>query len=455
MEGLEGFPPAGAPGPDPIVPEPAGRSRGQAVRYLLAPDDLERNRLTVFFRLLLVIPHFIGLFLYALAVFFTVIVAWFAALFTGKVPDGLHRFMARFVRYSVQVNGYLYLAAESWPMFFADRAYAVDVEIPPAEPQGRWSIFGRIVLAIPAIMLSGALIGGGATGGGGTSSTNGSTHSGSFAISSVGLTAACAFCIWFAAVLTAKAPRGLRDAVAYAVGYSAQVYAYVLLLTSRYPDSDPLKSPASEHVESHAVALENSGDLRRSRVTVFFRLFLALPHFVWLALWAIAALIALIPLSLGTLFTGRPPARIHEFLCRFIAYSTHVNAFFWLTANPFPGFAGAPGSYPIEVQLPPPSVQNRWKTFFRWVLAVPAFIVASGLSGAFALAGFFGWWAALFTGRMPEGLRNLSLWALRYNAQLYAYSVFVTDRYPYAGPVVAFAPPTPEAAPLASPLPTG
>lgn len=450
MEGLEGFPPAGAPGPDPITPEPAQRSPGQPVRYLLAQDDLERSRLTVFFRLILTIPHFIALFLYGVAVFFAAIAAWFAALFTGKVPDGLHRFMARYVRYTTQVNAYLYLAAESWPMFFADRPYAVDIEVPPAEPQGRWSIFGRIVLAIPPILLSGALIGGGATGGGGGSG-GGSSSSGtnaSFAFSSVGLTAACALCIWFAAVFTAKAPRGLRDAIAYSIGYAAQVYAYVLLLTRRYPDSDPLKSPASEHVEPHVVAIEHSDDLRRSRVTVFFRAFLALPHFVWLVLWAIAALIALIPLSLGTLFTGRPPAGIHRFLCRFIAYSTHVNAFFWLTANPFPGFAGTPGSYPIEVQFPPPGVQNRWKTFFRWFLAIPAFLVASALSAALALAGVFGWWVSMFTGRMPEGLRNLSVWALRYNAQLYAYSVFVTDRYPYAGPVVAFAPPEPETSPL-------
>ena len=35
-------------------------------------------------------------------------------------------------------------------------------------------------------------------------------------------------------------------------------------------------------------------DLRRSRVTVFFRLPLAIPHFVWLALWAIAAVFAVI-----------------------------------------------------------------------------------------------------------------------------------------------------------------
>ena len=34
-------------------------------------------------------------------------------------------------------------------------------------------------------------------------------------------------------------PEGLRDAGAYAVGYSAQVSAFAFLLTDRYPDSTP------------------------------------------------------------------------------------------------------------------------------------------------------------------------------------------------------------------------
>ena len=33
-------------------------------------------------------------------------------------------------------------------------------------------------------------------------------------------------------------------------------------------------------------------DLRRSRLTVFFRLLLAIPHFIWWTLWTIAALLA-------------------------------------------------------------------------------------------------------------------------------------------------------------------
>ena len=61
---------------------------------LVVTDDLERSRLTVFFRLLLVIPHLIWLEIWGIAACVVVVISWFAALFTGRVPEGLHSFNA-------------------------------------------------------------------------------------------------------------------------------------------------------------------------------------------------------------------------------------------------------------------------------------------------------------------------------------------------------------------------
>ena len=38
----------------------------------------------------------------------------------------------------------------------------------------------------------------------------------------------------------------------------------------------------------------NDDELKRLRITVFFRALLAVPHFIWLLLWSIAALLAAI-----------------------------------------------------------------------------------------------------------------------------------------------------------------
>src|SRR6266478_339651 len=92
---------------------------------LIVTDDLRRSRLTVFFRLLLVIPHVIWLEIWGIAVAIVVLIAWFAALFTGRVPQGLHNFNASFLRYSTRVYGYLFLLADPWPPFSGSDPYPI------------------------------------------------------------------------------------------------------------------------------------------------------------------------------------------------------------------------------------------------------------------------------------------------------------------------------------------
>ena len=56
-------------------------------------------------------------------------------------------------------------------------------------------------------------------------------------------------------------------------------------------------------------------------------------------------------------------------------------AYLTLAADPYPGFTGRPGSYPIEVEIPEPGPQNRWVTGFRLLLAFPALLLADTLVG--------------------------------------------------------------------------
>jgi hypothetical protein len=227
-------------------------------------------------------------------------------------------------------------------------------------------------------------------------------------------------------------PPGFRDAQSYVLRYSAQVDAFLFLLTDRYPNSDPAVD--APPLPEHPVTLTVDDDLRRSRLTVFFRLLLAIPHVVWLVLWGVAVLFATIANWLVTLVRGRSPSALHRFLAAYIRYSIHVSAFLFLVGNPFPGFTGREGGYPIDVHMPPPAPQNRWVTGFRLVLALPALLVQSAIGGAGWAAALLGWFAVLATGRMPRGLRNLGAYSLRYTAQSSAYTYVLTDRYPYSGP---------------------
>ena len=179
----------------------------------------------------------------------------------------------------------------------------------------------------------------------------------------------------------------------------------------------------------HPIELDVRDDLRRSRVTVLFRAFLAIPHFLWLYLWAIAILFAWFMAWLGTLVGGRLPQPLHAFLEGFLRYSTHLNAYLNIVANPYPPFHGERG-YAVDLAVAPAERQNRWKTAFRLVLAIPAFVLASLLGQVLFLIAIGAWFIALFTARVPRGLRDFAAYCLRYQQQTYGYLLFLTDRYP-------------------------
>ena len=399
---------------------------------LVVEDDLARSRFTVFFRLLLAIPHLIWLFLWTLLALVLAVVTWGATLVRGRPPAGLHRFMCSYVRYQVHLGSYLALAANPYPPFNGEEGtYPIDVSLPEPASQARWKTLVRIFLAVPALLLSSAF-----GGSGGLRYTTGSRRSTGFSGGGA-LVGACAVLGWFSSLVRGRMPKGLRDAGAYGIGYTAQMLAYLLFVTDRYPNADPTAMLAGvDRPPEHPVRLVGDAhDLRRSRVTVFFRVLLALPHLVWLVLWGVAVVFAVIANWFVTLVRGTPAVSLHGFLSRFVRYRLHVYAYLSLAANPFPAFGGRAGTYPLDLVLPAPARQNRWKTGFRIVLVIPAAIVNGALGWGLVVAGFLTWFAALFTGSAPWGLRNLMAYALRYDAQTNSYALLLTDVYPHASPL--------------------
>jgi hypothetical protein len=389
---------------------------------LVVTGDLRRSRLTVFFRLLLVLPHLVWLGLWTIAAWTVAFPAWLVALFDGRLPRVFHDFLASYVRYGAHVAAYLFLAADRFPGFAGRPGYEVDVEIAPPSQQGRWSVAFRLLLAVPAMILAGNLA---SFGGGGTGSLY------------AGVGASAAFLGWFAALVLGRMPRGLRDLAAYAIGYGAHTGGYLLLLTDRYPNADPAVVVPGAELPEHPVRVEVTDTLSRSRLTVFFRLLLALPHVVWIVLWSLVVLVSLPFAWLVALVLGRLPVPLRRFYAAWVRYSAHVTAFGYLVGGPFPGFTGA--SYPIDIALEPAERQRRLSILFRGLLAIPAFTVSAAYGAALLVVAVLAWFASLVTGRMPGGLRNLGTVAVRYSAQTSAYLLFLTDRYPYAAPALPVA----------------
>lgn len=408
------------------------------IRLVVRDGDLRRSRLTVFFRLLLAIPALVWLVLWGIAAFVVAFVLWLAILIEGEAPAMLHDFVAGYLRYWAHVSAYVLLAANPYPGFRGSREYPVDLEIAPPARQSRWRTLFRLFLAIPAILLAAAL--GGAPSGGGwqfnTYDESGYGGGWSAWASVGGVAAVAAFLAWFVSLVRGQAPRGLRDVTAYSLSYSAQMSGYLLLLTDRYPSSDPALAETFAELPEHPVRMVVNDELERSRLTVFFRLLLAIPHILWLMLWTVALFFALIAAWFVALALGRVPSALHRFIAAYVRYSTHLGAYLTIVGRKFPGFLGRQGSYGIDLEIDAPVRQSRWKTLFRLILAVPALMLSSALNGALFLVAFLGWWYALVKGRMPEGLRNLGASCLRYTAQLDAYLFLLTPRYPYTSPVL-------------------
>jgi hypothetical protein len=187
--------------------------------------------------------------------------------------------------------------------------------------------------------------------------------------------------------------------------------------------------PAATERVQHPIRLVVTDDLQRNRLTVFFRLILAIPHVIWLFLWGIVATLAAIANWFATLVKGESPEGLHNFLATYLRYMTQVYAYILLIADPFPGFGGKPG-YPIEIEVDPPQPQNRWTVGFRIFLAIPAFIIAGIFGYLNRILALFSWFVALVLGRVPEGLRNVAAFALRFEQQTAGYTLLLNGRYP-------------------------
>src|SRR5215204_6311063 len=82
---------------------------------LEAPAEMARWR--PFVHWLLVIPHFLVLYVLEMVAGVCAFIAWFAILFTGKMPEGLAGLIAMFVRYQTRATTYALYLREPYPPF--------------------------------------------------------------------------------------------------------------------------------------------------------------------------------------------------------------------------------------------------------------------------------------------------------------------------------------------------
>ncbi len=176
------------------------------------PDHVARWRPLVLW--LLAIPLFVVQYVFGIAAQVVVFLGWFAALFTGALPDSFGRFLTGYLRFTWRTTAYLYALTTVYPSFElpmgdadpgGDMATMVIVRAPRLS---RLTVFFRLLLVIPQVIV----------------------------LYFVGIAAGVVTVVaWFAILITGHWPEGLRR---FFVGYhrwAARVSAYSFLLVDQYP----------------------------------------------------------------------------------------------------------------------------------------------------------------------------------------------------------------------------
>ena len=207
--------PEPAPAAAPTTPSPWATPPAAAApepprpQVLFARDVITKStRLTVAFRIILAIPQLLVLYALNIALEVMGLIGWFAALFTKRLPDGVHEFIANIVVYQLRVYAYVSLLTDRYPPFaFSDTDYDVQYKT-SQETLNRLAVFFRIVLAIPAFLLLGLVVLG-------------------YAVVLV--------VTWFIVLIIGRMPEPLFDASAGVLRYSARVTSYFWLVSPAYP----------------------------------------------------------------------------------------------------------------------------------------------------------------------------------------------------------------------------
>jgi hypothetical protein len=101
----------------PLSSEQLAEALPSQVLVGFAIEPPVQSRLTIFFRIILSIPLIIWSALLSVAAGFLVVVSWFAALFTGRVPAGIQEFNTDVLRYVTEVQAYSSVLVARWPGF--------------------------------------------------------------------------------------------------------------------------------------------------------------------------------------------------------------------------------------------------------------------------------------------------------------------------------------------------
>ncbi len=172
-------------------------------------------------------------------------------------------------------------------------------------------------------------------------------------------------------------------------------------------------------------------EAERNRLTVAFRVVLAIPALI--VLWVInttRALLFLPPLLL-ILFRNKYPRWWFDWNLQLLRFENRVVAYLLLLRDEYPS-TDEEQSVHLDIGYPDVASElNRGLPLVKWLLAIPHYVVLAVLGIAVTVTVVVGWFIVLFTGRLPRGLFDFTVGVLRWSNRVTGYAcILVTDVYP-------------------------
>jgi hypothetical protein len=186
---------------------------------------------------------------------------------------------------------------------------------------------------------------------------------------------------------------------------------------------------------TYPVTLDLAAPLEVARWRPLVHWLLAVPHLLISgALGTLRGVLQLIAFF-SILFTKKIPPAVFDLIVMTLRYQWRVTSYLLFMREDYPPFefdqsAQDPGGDPATLSVEYPEELARFMPLVKFLFVLPHFVVFAVL----AIGGIFAWlvsfFAVLFTGRYPEGLRRYLVGVSRYGNRMFAYFGFLRDEYP-------------------------
>ncbi|MDX6234828.1 MAG: hypothetical protein QOH68_3949 [Nocardioidaceae bacterium] len=191
-------------------------------------------------------------------------------------------------------------------------SYPATFTFDPPESIARWRVIGNVILAIPHLIIAYVL---------------------NF------VAEVLAFVAWILGVFTGKVPEGILGVIAMTLRYSTRASVYALFLKEEYPPftfATTLADPGDDPRVRVDFGSETEG---RNRLTIFFRILLAIPHIIVISLISFLAIFVYVIAWFAVLFTGKWPVGLRTFVIGLTRWTTRLNAYMYLLTDEYPPFS--------------------------------------------------------------------------------------------------------------------